>query len=86
MGIGLSFVSWWLLPTKVSGQLVADRQMDLALWAVNHGVPAAELAPVAGISAEQAAFVYRDIEAKRRTTRYLHASPRLAVDVAEIAH
>lgn len=32
VGIGLSFVSWWLLPTKVSGQLVADRQMDLALW------------------------------------------------------
>jgi NAD+ synthase len=61
-------------------------QMDLALWAHNHGVPAEELAPVAGISAEQAAFVYRDIEAKRRTTRYLHAAPRLAVDVAEIAH
>jgi NAD+ synthase len=58
-------------------------QMDLALWAHEHGRDAAELARALGITEERATYVYRDIEAKRRTTRYLHLKPVLveAVDV-----
>jgi NAD+ synthase len=60
------------------------RQMDLALWAHNHGVAAEELGEVLGISVEQARFVYEDIQAKRRTTRYLHLAPVLIEDVPEV--
>ncbi len=59
------------------------RQMDLAVWALNHGVPAAELGHVLSIGAEQAQAVYDDIRNKRRTTRYLHEPPVLVVDVPE---
>jgi NAD+ synthase len=59
-------------------------QMDLALWALNHGRPAAELAIVLGITETQAQRVYQDIEAKRRTTRYLHAKAALVEAVTEI--
>ena len=59
-------------------------QMDLALWAHNHGVPAAELAAHIGVSVEQAKAVYADIEAKRRTTAYLHAPPTLVEPLAEV--
>lgn len=59
-------------------------QMDLALWAKNHGVTASDAAPVLGLSAEQAERVYKDIDVKRSTTRYLHMGPILASDVAEI--
>jgi len=50
-------------------------RMDLCLYALNHQVPAAEVAPVVGLSPEQVERVYKDIEAKRRATRYLHLSP-----------
>ena len=61
-------------------------QMDLALWAHNHQVPAAELAAALHIDAEQAAHIYRDIESKRRATRYLHARPMLVEPVLEAGH
>jgi len=61
------------------------RQMDLALWALNHGRPAAELGEALGISAAQAERVYADIQAKRRTTRYLHAKAVLVEAVAELS-
>ncbi len=60
------------------------KQMDLALWCLNHDVPAAQLAPALGISEQQAVWVYDDIRAKRRTTRYLHLSPQLLFDVPEL--
>jgi NAD+ synthase len=60
------------------------RSMDLALWALNHGVPAEELARVLEITSEQAQAVYADIGNKRRTTRYLHARPVLAGEVTEL--
>jgi len=60
------------------------RQMDLALWAFNHRVPAEELAPALGLGAERAALVYRDIQHKRATTRFLHARPLLVREVPEI--
>jgi NAD+ synthase len=58
--------------------------MDLCLYGHNHGVPAAEVGVAAGLTAEQVARVYRDIEQKRRTTRYLHARPMLVEPVTEV--
>lgn len=58
-------------------------RMDLALWAHNHGVPVETLASALGCDPEQARWIYRDIEAKRRTTRYLHARPALVDDLPE---
>ena len=60
--------------------------MDIALWALNHDVPAEQLAERLGISVEQAEHVYDDIRAKRRTTRYQHALPILLAPVSEIDH
>lgn len=54
------------------------RDMDLCLWAVNHGTPAEDVAQVLGLTVEQVERVYRDIEAKRRVSRYLHQAPLLA--------
>jgi NAD+ synthase len=59
-------------------------QMDLALWALNNGKNAAELAQVLKISEAQAQFVLNDIVAKRKTTRYLHLRPVLVEGVAEL--
>jgi NAD+ synthase len=50
-------------------------EMDLCLWAVDHGVPAVEVGPAIGLSAEQVEGVFRDIAAKRRVGRYLHHVP-----------
>jgi len=58
------------------------REMDLCLWAYNHGTPAAEVAAVLGLTAEQVGRVYKDIEAKRRIAVYLHHAP-LLVTAAE---
>ena len=60
------------------------RSMDLALWALNHDVPAAELARLLEVTPAQAEAVYEDIRTKRRTTRYLHARPVLVGEVAEL--
>jgi NAD+ synthase len=57
------------------------REMDLCLYGHDHDVPAAEVAQVAGLTAAQVERVYRDIEAKRRTTRYLHLPPMLVEPV-----
>jgi NAD+ synthase len=59
-------------------------RMDLCLWAKNHGVPAAEAAPALGLTAAQVERVYKDIDAKRRTTRYLHTRPLLIQPVPEV--
>ena len=60
------------------------QQMDLALWALNHGHPASELASALGVSETQAQAVYDDIQNKRRTTRYLHQPPVLVSPVPEL--
>ena len=60
-------------------------KMDVALWAYNHGISAADLAGHLNMTLEQAEYVYRDIVAKRAATRYLHARPVLVEAVAEIA-
>jgi NAD+ synthase len=49
--------------------------MDFCLWAVDHDVPAADVAPVIGLTIEQVQRVFRDIAAKRRVAHYLHYVP-----------
>lgn len=61
-------------------------RMDLCLYARNHGVPAADAAAVVGLTPEQVLRVFKDIDQKRRATRYLHARPMLVHDVAEAGH
>jgi NAD+ synthase len=58
------------------------REMDIALWHCNGQRPATELAAALGIEVGQAEFIYKDIEAKRRTTAPLHW-PALLVESAE---
>jgi NAD+ synthase len=54
------------------------RIMDLCLYGHDCDVPAAETARVTELSVQQVERVYKDIEAKRRATRYLHLGPLLA--------
>lgn len=60
------------------------QKMDYALWALNHQVPAKELATYLGVEESQAEWIYKDIETKRRTTAYMHAKALLVEDVKEI--
>ena len=60
-------------------------QMDLALWAYNHRVSAEELALSLQIPAPAAQNIYRDIESKRRSARYLHLPPLLLGDVEKVS-
>ncbi|MCW9016243.1 MAG: NAD(+) synthase, partial [Kangiellaceae bacterium] len=53
------------------------RKMDIALWCYNHAKSASELADKIGIAEKQAAYVYQDIKAKRKTTKYLHLEPQM---------
>jgi NAD+ synthase len=59
-------------------------RMDLCLYGHNHGLPATEVAAAVGLTAEQVQRVYKDIEAKRRATRYLHARPALVEPITEV--
>lgn len=58
------------------------REMDLCLHGLDNGVPAAEVASVVNLSAEQVERVWRDIAAKRRVAHYLHAAPLLVEPVS----
>ncbi len=60
------------------------RRMDLCLYAFNHGVPPIEAARVVDLSVAQVDRIFRDIEAKRRATRYLHLAPLLVETVNEV--
>lgn len=59
-------------------------RMDLCLYAVNNGVSAEEVAPAVGLTPSQVERVFKDIEAKRRATKYLHARPLLVTPVTEV--
>lgn len=52
-------------------------KMDLCLYGVNNKVPAAALAPAAGMDEKQVERVYAMIESRRKVTHYLHAGPAL---------
>jgi NAD+ synthase len=59
-------------------------EMDLLMWAKNHGVPAAEAAGVMDLEEVQVERVYKDIDRKRATTLPLHLTSLLLKDVPEI--
>ncbi len=56
-------------------------KMDLCLYGKNQRIPAAELAPAAGMTERQVERAYQIIESKRRVTRYLLSAPLLVEDV-----
>lgn len=60
--------------------------MDVTLHARNAARPADEVASALGYDAEQIERVYREIERKRATTRYLHLPPLLIDEVPQIHH
>ncbi len=59
-------------------------KMDLCLYGLNHGVPAAEVAAAVGLTAEQVERVYRTSTRSAARPRYLHARPRLVEPVPEV--
>ncbi|AKU89857.1 NAD synthetase [Vulgatibacter incomptus] len=63
---------------------VHHSQLDLILWAKNHGVPAEDVAQELALPTNQVESVFADIDQKRRTTAYLHAPPILLEAVREL--
>jgi NAD+ synthase len=59
-------------------------KMDLCLYARNNGIDAADVAAALGLSEQQIDRVFRDIDSKRRASRYLHLKPQLVADVSEV--
>jgi NAD+ synthase len=59
-------------------------KMDLCLFGKNNDVPLQEVTHAAKMTPEQVERVYKDIDAKRRATRYLHSKPLLIESVPEV--
>ncbi len=59
-------------------------KMDLCLYGKNNGYSAEETAPAVGLTTEQVLRVFRDIDTKRTTTKYLHTGPVLVEKLPEI--
>jgi NAD+ synthase len=70
--------TWPLAQTQAEFyfSLPYDR-VDLCLYGLDHGVPAAAVGRAADLSEDQVERVWRDIAAKRRAARYLHEPPLL---------
>jgi NAD+ synthase len=60
--------------------------MDLCMYAKNKGIPAEDVAAGIGISVEQVERVYKSIDSKLSSTRYLQLHPQLIESVPEVAH
>jgi NAD+ synthase len=58
--------------------------MDVCLYGKNTGMSAAEVAKLLELGPEQVDRVFRDIEQKRRSTRYLQLGPLLVDAVPEV--
>ena len=58
-------------------------KMDLCLYARNNGIDAADVAQALGLNEQQIERVFRDIDSKRRATRYLHLKPQLVAEVID---
>jgi NAD+ synthase len=58
-------------------------KMDLCLYARNHGIEPADVAPALGLAEQQVERVFRDIDSKRRASRYLHLEPQLVSEVID---
>ncbi len=63
---------------------VPVEQLDICLYARNHGIAAEEVAQATHLTTDAVQRVWQDIDRKRRTTRYLHLPPQLVSDVSEI--
>ncbi len=59
-------------------------RMDLCLYARNHSISIADTAHETGLTTEQVEWVFRDIDTKRSTTRYLHQPPVLIEKIKEV--
>ena len=59
-------------------------KMDLCLYARNNGIEAADIGPTVGLTEQQVERVFRDIDAKRRASRYLHLAPQLVAEAVTI--
>jgi len=59
-------------------------KMDIVLFGLNHGMPAARIAEETGLTVRQVERVVRDIRTKRQTTYPLHMKPVLMEPVPEI--
>jgi hypothetical protein len=70
---------------KVCPPLHAACKTGSSLLAIeNHDLPAADVAARLGIAEGIVEAAYRDIEQKRRTTRYLHERPLRVEEIPEI--
>ncbi|MFH1130958.1 MAG: NAD(+) synthase [Pseudomonadota bacterium] len=61
-------------------------KMDLMLYAYSNKVSAAEVAKSTGVDEEQVGRIFRDIETKRRTTRYLHLPADLIETIPDVGN
>ena len=59
-------------------------RMDVCLYAKNNGFSSEETAEVLGLTVNQVNKVFKDIDVKRNTTKYLHYSPLLMEKIEEI--
>jgi len=59
-------------------------KMDLCLYGKNNNIPIDEVAVTTDLTADQVDRVFRDIDAKRETTEYLHTAPILVEKIAEL--
>ena len=57
-------------------------KLDVCLYGLDHGLAATDVAAYAGLTPEQVAYIYRDIESKRRATSYLHARPLVVAEAS----
>lgn len=65
---------------------VPYHQLDLVMAAKNRGLAADQVAEAARLTVEQVERVYRDIDAKRSATAYLHERPLLVEAVDEVGY
>ena len=59
-------------------------KLDLCLWAHDNHIAAVDIAPKVGIDAALVERVFKDIDAKRRATKYLHTPPLLIASVPSV--
>jgi NAD+ synthase len=63
---------------------IPHAEMDLCLYARDHGFTPEQVADAVGLSARDAERVFEDIDQKRRTTRYLHLPPQLVSTIPHV--
>jgi NAD+ synthase len=61
--------------------LLPYQQMDLCLYGRNNNIPPEEIAGMAQLTTEQVMLAYKNIDAKRRASQYLHMRPLLVRDI-----